>query len=73
MQNKIRKKEGAKTRIVVRQVIQQEPSQLGQSASLIYLPTRAKIPVEIREILFIKDTDLGALRKDFEEFCQKWD
>jgi len=58
---------------MVRQDLQQVAGQLRESAVITYIPTVAKIPVEIREILYIKDTDFSALRREFEEFCKKWD
>jgi hypothetical protein len=73
MPNKIREKIKRKARKLVGENLQQEPSELGESTPLEYIPTQAKIPVEIREVIFIKDTDFGALRKSFEIWCAQWD
>jgi hypothetical protein len=73
MQDKIREKTKPKKGLLVGKDIQQELSELGEGTPLEYIPTNSKISVEIREILVIKDTDIGAFRQSFEKFCKEWD
>jgi len=48
-------------------------SKSGESEVIKYIPDEQKIDVEIRTIIRIKPTDLGALKNSLEDWSIQWD
>lgn len=53
--------------------IQQGSDQCGKVKAITYEPIQAKIPCDLRAIVYVKITEAHAVYNAFEAFIRQWD